>query len=44
MTAEIKALIAGWIDLLTDILVMTGVKELVDLAAKIDAKLAEEDA
>ena len=41
MSADVKALIAAWIDVLTDILNFFKNEKLDEIAAKIDAKLDE---
>ena len=44
MTAEIKALINAWLDVLASFLRFFGVEELDELATKIEEKIAEDDA
>ena len=42
MNADVKALIAAWLDVLTDLLRFFNVEALNEIADKIDAKLAED--
>lgn len=41
MTAEVKALIGAWLDVLTDLLRFFNIEELNKIADAIDAKLEE---